>query len=168
LTYAESLLDELQSHYKEKEDATRIELENRMNNIFKLIYDGGFQLSIDEKYAIRIQIENNEIETSTGQSLSVIFAFISGVIEMAKERVNDEELKTEPFPLVMDAPLSAFDKTRIETISNTIPRIAEQVIIFIKDTDGELAEQYIGNKMGKKYVLKKVANSEFITEVYER
>ena len=34
----------------------------------------------------------------------------------------------------MDAPWSVFDKDRIEAITRFIPEIAQQVIIFIKNT----------------------------------
>ena len=51
----------------------------------------------------------------------------------------------------MDAPLSAFDKRRIKTVCEALPETAEQVIIFIKDTDGELAEDYMGDKIGSRH-----------------
>ena len=41
-------------------------------------------------------------------------------------------LSSEPYPLVMDAPLSAFDKRRIKTVCEALPETAEQVIIFIR------------------------------------
>ena len=104
-----------------------------------------------------------DIETSTAQSISVIFAFIAGVIKMARESRNPENemLISEPYPLVMDAPLSAFDKRRIKTVCEVLPGVAEQVIIFIKDTDGELAEKYMSDKVGKRYNFEK--HSEFET-----
>ena len=60
---------------------------------------------------------------------------------------NGDESYSEPYPLVMDAPLSAFDKRRIKAICSAIPETAEQVIIFIKDTDGDLAEEHLGTKV---------------------
>src|SRR5690606_3603421 len=141
-------------------------LEQYINEIFKNIYEGGLSISVDEKYNIQVFVDdesnfNNDIETSTAQSISVIFAFISGIIKMAreisKERDNDNKLlDSEPYPLVMDEPLSAFDRTRIKTVCDVLPNIAEQVIIFIKDTDGELAEEYMGLKVGKRYLFNKI------------
>ena len=64
-------------------------------------------------------------------------------------------LQSEPYPLVIDAPLSAFDKRRIKNVCDTLPQIAEQVIFFIKDTDGELAEQHMSHKIGQKYLFDK-------------
>ena len=85
---------------------------------------------------------------------------------MARENRNatDEDaqlLSSEPYPLVMDAPLSAFDKRRIKTVCEALPETAEQVVIFIKDTDGELAEDYIGARIGSRHQFDK--KNEFET-----
>jgi DNA sulfur modification protein DndD len=166
--YAQYMYDVLLEQYKAEETNTRQRLEETVNEIFKNIYNGGFSLSIDEKYNIQIIVDDYEgyaegIETSTAQSISVIFAFIAGVIKMARQSKNPENqmLVSEPYPLVMDAPLSAFDKTRIKTVCEVLPNVAEQVIIFIKDTDGELAEKYMNDKVGKRYNFDK--HSEFET-----
>ncbi len=171
--YTKHVFNSLDSFYKEKETETRAELEENINKIFKSIYKGGFSLTIDEKYNIQIiadelQETDNEIETSTAQSISVIFAFIAGVIKMEREiKISDNiMLVSEPYPLVMDAPLSAFDKTRIKTVGDILPEVAEQVIILIKDTDGEIAEENMGNKVGKKYLFDK--KNEFETYVISR
>jgi DNA sulfur modification protein DndD len=171
--YTQYMYDSLDKLYKDKEAETRTELEKNVNEIFKNIYNGGFSLSIDEKYNIQIIVDefegyDNDIETSTAQSISVIFAFIAGVIKMARQSKNPENemLVSEPYPLVMDAPLSSFDKTRIKTVCDALPKVAEQVIIFIKDTDGEIAEEYMGNKVGKRYSFDK--KNEFETYLITR
>jgi DNA sulfur modification protein DndD len=171
--YAQYMYDVLDTLYKEKEAETRAELEKTVNEIFRSIYNGGFSLSIDEKYNIQIVVNdfegfNEDIETSTAQSISVIFAFISGVIKMARQSRNPENemLVSEPYPLVMDAPLSAFDKTRIKTVCDALPKVAEQVIIFIKDTDGEIAETNMGEKVGMRYLFDK--KNEFETYLMTR
>ena len=171
--YATYMYKYLLSVYKEKESEVRKQLEITVNSIFKEIYNGGFSLKLDEKYNIQIQVDDfdgyaGDIETSTAQSISVIFAFIAGVIKMARENNSDENsmLMTEAYPLVMDAPLSAFDKTRIKTVCDALPKVAEQVIIFIKDTDGEIAEDNMGSKVGMRYLFDK--KNEFETELVRR
>lgn len=156
--YAERIYKELQSVYASSEAEIRSKLETTINEIFKTIYEGGLSLTIDEKYHISVYADDydGDVETSTAQSISVIFAFITGIIKMARDNRNatDENAKllsAEPYPLVMDAPLSAFDKRRIKTVCESLPNTAEQVIIFIKDTDGELAEQYMGDKIGSRH-----------------
>ena len=166
--YANRIYEELQNIYTKSETEIRTRLENTINDIFKTIYEGGLYLTIDDKYHISVFAHEAEgdVETSTAQSISVIFAFITGIIKMARENRNAEDedsklLSSEPYPLVMDAPLSAFDKRRIQTICEELPKTAEQVVIFIKDTDGELAEKYLGNKIGSAHVFEK--KNEFET-----
>ena len=77
-------------------------------------------------------------------------------------------MEKEGYPLVMDAPLSAFDKTRIKSICTEIPKIANQVIIFIKDTDGEVAEEHMSERIGQRYLLKKYNDSNLHSVVEER
>ncbi|APV43669.1 DNA sulfur modification protein DndD [Dehalogenimonas formicexedens] len=160
--YAQYMYNILSALYTEKEAETREQLEYNVNHIFKTIYNGGLSLSIDEKYNIQINAidcegYHDEIEASMGQSISVIFAFISGVTKMARQRraSENELVSCEPYPLVMDAPLSSFDKTRIKTVCDVLPQVAEQVIFFIKDTDGELAEAHMASKVGKRYLFDK-------------
>lgn len=171
--YALYMYNYLSEIYQIKETETREKLEKTVNEIFKGIYNGGFSLKIDEKYNVQIIVDDyagiiDDIEASTAQSISVIFAFIAGVIKLARENedTENEMLTTEAYPLVMDAPLSAFDKTRIKTVCEALPKVAEQVIIFIKDTDGEIAEENMGEKVGKRYSF--IKKNEFETELTGR
>lgn len=166
--YAEHIYNELLEVYTTSEAEIRSRLETTINDIFKKIYEGGLYLTIDDKYHISVYANDYDgnVETSTAQSISVIFAFITGIIKMARENRNSinedaQLLSSEPYPLVMDAPLSAFDKRRIKTVCEALPNTAEQVIIFIKDTDGELAEEYMGDKIGCRHHFEK--RNEFET-----
>lgn len=142
IAYAKYVYDELKKQYLDEETKIREEFEQAVNKKFRNIYNGGFSLSVDEKYNIKvIEMNTNEtVDLSTAQSLSVILAFISAVIEIAKKSENGENKlrTTESYPLVMDAPLSAFDKERIQMICDVLPKTAEQVIVFINDKDGEI------------------------------
>ncbi len=160
--YAQYMYDVLAEQYHAQEIKTRAEFEKTINEIFKQIYDGGLSLAVDEKYSIEVLLDNYSgqvqgIETSTAQSISIIFAFIVGVIKMARESqlLEDGTRISEVYPLVMDAPLSAFDRDRIRTVCEVLPNVAEQVIVFIKDTDGDYAEEYMNDRLGAKYTLSK-------------
>ena len=170
--YAERIYRELLAFYNKSEGEVRDKLQGTINEIFKQIYEGGLAITIDEKYHISVYtnefFEDRSVETSTAQSIAVIFAFITGIIKLARENRNAENedeklLSSEPYPLVMDAPLSAFDKRRIKTVCTALPEVAEQVIIFIKDTDGDLAEEYMGDKIGSRHRFDKL--NEFETKL---
>lgn len=173
--YAQYMYNYLSDLYSKKETEVRLDLQKNINKIFKDIYDGKLSVLIDERYNIKVVADDftgykGTIETSTAQSMSVIFAFISGVIKMAKENNEeaDSELKldSEAYPLVMDAPLSSFDKKRVTNVCDSIPKIAEQVIFFSFDKDAEIAKENMGSKLGKSYELVKV--NEFETTFVER
>lgn len=164
--YSQEIYEKLTEYYEMEERKVRQLLETAINEIFKKIYEGGMSISVDEKYRITVKVDQvqgfaSEIETSTAQSTSVIFAFISGIIKLAKDFSNDNTTEhellatSEPYPLLMDAPLSNFDKRRIKNVCDTLPKVAEQIIIFIKDTDGDIAEKHLGSIIGNRYLLKK-------------
>ncbi len=169
LAYAEHIYERFTKRYAFLEEQTRVKLEEKINEIFPKIYDGGLRVEVDSKYNIKVlvddeELSDDEIEKNTAQSYSVIFAFISSIIAMAKEKALQDDTMTEEekelfteaegYPLVMDAPLSNFDKTRIEQICTSIPSIAKQVVFFIKDTDGEVAEAHMKERIGRKYTIK--------------
>lgn len=156
--YAEWIYDELNSEHERKEAETRQDLESEINSIFREFFNGSLELELDDKYNVTVRNKDAisrayDVETSEGQTVSVIFAFIAGVIRLATDakRQDDDMLLTEAYPLVMDAPMSKLDKKRIEAVCEVVPRIAEQTIIMIKDTDGELARDFLSDRMGIEY-----------------
>lgn len=181
LEYASRLYEHLRTEYNNNENKYRFLLQQRMNEIFQAIYAENIKISIDEQYRITVNVQEefssmDEVEKNTAQGYALIFAFISAIIDLAKKKVNDRALfdedmidvEKEGYPLVMDAPLSAFDKTRIKSICTEIPKIANQVIIFIKDTDGEVAEEHMSERIGQRYLLKKYNDSNLHSVVEER
>ena len=162
--YVDTILEEITETLEKKERELRDNLEREVDKIFNSIYIGGLHISIDEKYNIST---TENINISTGQSQAIILSFIAGIIKLAKINMNEDkdEIYTQAYPLVMDAPLSVFDKTVIKNICELIPNIAEQVIVFIKDTDGEIAEKYMQSKIGMKAKLIKI--NEHHTKIEE-
>ena len=65
----------------------------------------------------------------------------------------------------MEAPASVFDKNRIAQICNVIPQISKQVIIFTKDTEGELIKENMKDKINKEFKFETI--NEFFTGIKE-
>ena len=149
--YAERIYESLKRVHDEREKETREKLEDEINAIFKQFFSESLTLSLDSKYKINVRnMDDNysyDIETSEGQTVSVIFAFIAGVIHLASSGSNVDE----SYPLVMDAPMSKLDKKRIKAVCEVLPKIAEQAVILIKDTDGDLARKYLQDRIGVEY-----------------
>ena len=169
--YAMRINQLLSDKYAKSEKEVRSRLVDNMNEIFSKINNGDLSVRINEKYQIDV-VANNvnaKVETSEGQSISVIFSFITSMIKMSQEnRLSDDrakqELSSDIYPLVMDAPLSKFDKKHIQSVCETIPHLTEQVVIFIKDTDGDLAKEYMNDKIGKSHKFVKISETETIIE----
>ena len=169
LKYVNYIYDFLNDFYSKREAATRQELKDTVNKFFTKMYDGELHLELDENYGVTVVVDNinrtNEAwKTSSGQTLAIILAFILGILDIARNSnaEGSELLKGDTYPLIMDAPLSDFDKTRIGTICKLLPSVAEQVIIIIKDTDGDLAERHMKERIGHRYTIDRVRDYESI------
>ena len=174
IKYAEEILDWLSSTYKEKESFIREALETKVNNIFEQMYHGHRRVSIDQKYQVTLltTIEDKEVAAgeSEGSNRVKSFAFIAGLVALAKEKLianAGEEgfnLSSEPYPLVMDAPFSNADETHTANISKVLPEIAEQVIMFVMQKDWRYAEPVMATRVGKQYELKKLSETHTVLQ----
>lgn len=175
----EQLIAGFENQYETSESEMRKKLVSSVKNAFKEIYGTSFSINIDEKYQIST---DTELEKSTGQGMSVIYAFLAGLLDVIKSSKKEKALKSntlndenetefipklESYPLVFDAPFSALDKTRISSICKILPAVSEQIIILIKDTDGFEAKKYLNQKIGVCYSLRKIGNKDDQTEILE-
>ena len=109
-------------------------------------------LEIDDQYRTYSRVQGlARTELSQAESGSVTLSFIGGVLSLGKKLLVEDQTYTgiiESVPLVMDAPLSSFDKQKISSLCEIIPEISEQIIIFIKDTDGDIAKEHFNGRIG--------------------
>lgn len=174
IQYAEEILDWLTATYKEKEAYIRDELETKVNDIFEQMYHGHRRVSIDQRYQVTLltTIEDKEVAAgeSEGSNRVKSFAFIAGLVALAKEKLianageDGFNLSSEPYPLVMDAPFSNADEIHTANISKVLPEIAEQVIMFVMHKDWRYAEPVMADRVGKKYNLKKYSETYTVLE----
>ena len=165
IRYAEEILAWITKTYKEKESDIRERLEEKVNEIFNRIYHGHRRVSINEKYNVTLLTMVGEKEIASGESegLSRVknFAFIAGLVELAKGKIvatageNKLDLSSEPYPLVMDAPFSNADAMHTTNISKVLPEVAEQVIMFVMEKDWHYAEPVMAYRVGSQWMLDK-------------
>jgi DNA sulfur modification protein DndD len=175
IRYAEEIASWLSASFKEKEQYIREELEERVNTIFERMYHGRRRVSIDSKYQVSLltTIDDKEIQTGESEGLNRVknFAFIAGLVALAKEKIvaksgeTDFDLSSEPYPLVMDAPFSNADETHTSNISRILPEVAEQVVMFVMQKDWLYAEPVMSDRVGKRYAL--IKHSEQFSEIKE-
>lgn len=167
IKYAEAIAQWLADTYDEKEAEIREKLQDRVNGIFERMYHGHRRVLIDQSYQVKLITDLNENSRMTGESEGLNrvknFAFIAGLVSIAKERVvaksGDQEfdLSSEPYPLVMDAPFSNTDETHIANISKELPEASEQVIMFVMNKDWRYAEPVLKTRVGSRYELTKLS-----------
>lgn len=183
IKYVEYLSESLEIFYKQKEEEIRKKLNEKTNEIFSKMYHGeGRKIVIDSNYDYQIVTEylsdqlKDKAEESRGLETIMSFAFIGGIIQLAREKITNTgkfdfsaeeddlnlELDTEPYPLVMDAPFSNVDEIHVENVSRILPEIAEQVIMFIMNKDWNYAQKVLEGKVAAKYELEKVSETHTI------
>lgn len=164
LAYAEKVYEWIDNYYKNEEEKIRGELQEHVNAIFQRMYHGERKLEINEKYKTILYTVipgTNEMVVS-GESEGLLrvknFAFIAGLVDLAKEKalkVGDNSLVNEPYPLVLDAPFSNADEEHIKNISMELPKVAEQIIMFVMQKDWRYAETVMLDRVNKMYTLEK-------------
>lgn len=173
IDYAVQIRDWLTETYKDKEGVIKDALETKVNDIFKRMYHGHRRVVINQKYEVSLltTVSDKEILTGESEGMNRVknFAFIAGLVSLAKEKIITDstdkgfDLYSEPYPLVMDAPFSNADATHITNISKVLPEIAEQVIMFVMEKDWYYSKPVMSSKVGKQYYLQK--NSETYTQI---
>ena len=118
------------------------------------MYHGSRTISIDDKY--RVKYIDVTTEESDGLKTVKSFAFVSGLVDLAKEALTTDDSKEadigpQYYPLVMDAPFSNLDEIHIRNVSMLLPASAEQVIIAVKKNDWEPASEIMAPVIGKSY-----------------
>lgn len=158
IQYATAVLNWVSEAYKARESSVREKLEEKVNANFRLMYHGNRTVTIDEKYRVKyIDVTTDE---SDGLKAVKSFAFVSGLVDLAKEALTSDKTKEadigpQYYPLVMDAPFSNVDETHIKNISKILPASAEQVIIAVMQKDWEPASEIMAPFIGCSYYIVK-------------
>lgn len=170
IAYAEQICIWIDETYAEKEQELRSRLQERVNDIFGSMYHGQRKVQIDKQYHVTLfaQLNGKDIVTGESEGLKRVknFAFIAGLVDLAKEKAtlgrsaaDSITWDNEAYPLVMDAPFSNADETHIKNISAVLPEVANQVIMFVMEKDWQYAEPVMAAKVGKYCKLKKFSES---------
>ena len=107
-----------------------------------------FELQVIDRFG-----EQARPELSAGERQVLSLAFI---VAMAKVAVEEMPLNMEhePFPIVIDTPFGRLAREPRENITEIIPEIADQLILFVTDTElGDKARANLEPYIGKEYCL---------------
>jgi len=160
LKYAEEILAWVKTRYVDREKEIRDQLEEKVNLYFQKMYHGSREVKITSTFEVKLITTDlkSDIQTDESQGLGTVknFAFIAGLVDLAKEKLsNSIEKESEEYPLILDAPFSNADEKHVENISNILPEVANQLILIVMSKDWNYAEKSLNSKVGKKYILDK-------------
>lgn len=163
IDYAQAVFDWVGEAYRVRESSVRSKLEEKVNSNFGNMYHGSRTITIDEKY--RVKYIDVTTEESDGLKAVKSFAFVAGLVDLAKEALSSDKSKEadigpQYYPLVMDAPFSNVDETHIRNISQILPASAEQVIIAVMQKDWQQAAEIMNPVVGKSYRIEKDRNAD--------
>jgi DNA sulfur modification protein DndD len=162
IEYANAVFEWIQDAYQSRENTVRSKLEEKVNANFSKMYHGSRNITIDDKY--RVKYYDVTTEESDGLKAVKSFAFVSGLVDLAKEALSGDldEASVGPqyYPLVMDAPFSNLDEIHIKNISKILPESAEQVIIAVMQKDWDPAAPIMASVIGKSYRIVKDQDAE--------
>lgn len=159
---AELVCWELDGAFEELKDKVRTLSNQKINETFNAIASKDLTAEVTEDFKLKIWQdvggERVEVDKSTGERQIASLAFVGSLVDIARERYeadSDSEYFTGGiYPLVMDSPFGALDKSHRREVSKVIPSLANQVIVFATDSqwEGPVAEE-MEPKVGQQYWL---------------
>lgn len=176
IKYAEKVAEWFKKDYDERNKKIKDLLEKKVNHYFRSIYHGYRRVEIDSKYRVRLLASDDGLVTDESAGLETVknFSFIAGLVDLAKEKLGDDNSKNEDYieysmqedyPLVLDAPFSNVDEKHVINIAKVLPTVAGQLILIVMEKDWNYASEELQSKVGKTYILDK--KSEIYTKIRE-
>ena len=133
IKYANAVIDSINDEYSFKEKEINTRLNELVKIYFKKVYHGERNIELDDNYKIQLSsnIGSKNIKTEESPGLQTVknFSFIAALVEIAKEKSNENkkdgtDFEIEPYPLVLDAPFSQADETHVPNICELISTVA--------------------------------------------
>lgn len=145
-----------------QENQFRLQLEQRVQEIFSDMSFTPYIPKISEKYELSLVENTTGIEApvaaSTGENQILSLSFIASIIDKVRDWSEKRKMMMVPdsstFPIVMDSPFGSLDANSRRHIAQTIPKLANQLIVLVTQTQWRVeVEEEIADKIGKEYVL---------------
>ncbi|MEA5551425.1 AAA family ATPase [Anabaena cylindrica UHCC 0172] len=145
-----------------QENQFRLQLEQRVQEIFSDMSFTPYVPKISEKYELSLVENTTGIEApvaaSTGENQILSLSFIASIIDKVRDWSEKRKMMMVPdsstFPIVMDSPFGSLDANSRRHIAQTIPKLANQLIVLVTQTQWRVeVEEEIADKIGKEYVL---------------
>ena len=141
-----------------QENQFRLQLEQRVQEIFSEISFTPYIPKISENYELSLVENTTGIEApvaaSTGENQILSLSFIASIIDKVRDWSEKKKMMMVPdsstFPIVMDSPFGSLDANSRRHIARTIPKLANQLVVLVTKTQWRVeVEEEIVDKIGK-------------------
>lgn len=145
----------------EKEDL-REHLNDEIGNEYKRIMLHNYEARLSSEFKLKVVKALNEekqtVGLSTGQRQITSLVFIAALVKLAQKRKKIPTILADlwggDFPMVMDSPYGQLGETYRGAITEWLPTIAPQVVIFVSDSQWRgPVEETVEQKIGSEYIL---------------
>lgn len=159
---AELIEEELETAYGDLKDKVRKLANQKIKGTFGSIASKDLTAEVTEDFELKIWqdvgAEQVEVDKSTGERQIASLAFVGSLVDIARERYEsnpDSDYFTGGiYPLVMDSPFGALDKSHRREVGRVIPTLANQVIVLATDSQWEgPVEEEMTPMVGEQYWL---------------
>ncbi|MGM3304638.1 AAA family ATPase [Anabaena sp. WFMT] len=162
ISATQDAIERLSEVKNRQENQFRLQLEQRVQEIFSDMSFTPYVPKISEKYELSLVENTTGIEApvaaSTGENQILSLSFIASIIDKVRDWSEKRKMIMVPdsstFPIVMDSPFGSLDANSRRHIAQTIPKLANQLIVLVTQTQWRVeVEEEIADKIGKEYVL---------------
>lgn len=126
---AQRAADAIGDVYQRFADTMREQIQQKTNEVFKLLISkvGHFQnVKLGEDYRLEVfDRYSSPSVLSAGERQVLSLSFIT-----AMAKISEEEA-----PLVMDTPFGRLDETHRDTVTEHVPDLSDQLVLFVTDTE---------------------------------
>lgn len=155
LDLAESLYEKMQHDFSGKERQIFQELNRQVQTNFEQMFNAkDKKIELTEQYEIQMLYKTEvgyreEKNLSEGEKIARNFAFIVTIMDYSRSK----KAESDTLPIVLDGPFSKLGDENIRLIAQILPKVSEQVILFMLDKDWNYTglDEYVGES----YVIEK-------------
>lgn len=169
---AAALTARLQSRLLQEEDDARAAIEKDIDQIVRKFMRKAAHVKLDKDYQLKLFDETGaELAKSTGENQLLGLAFTGAIAKYAKERKDRVDAILLPgtvAPLVVDSPFGHLDPLYRRGVSEFLPNLASQVILFASTSQAsDIVMETLGPKIGHEYILVRHNESDGSDKVEE-
>ncbi len=159
---AKAVRQDMEETYEGFQHTVRKRANNRVSETFEDVITSDYEARITEDFGLKIYDPNYDralpVNKSRGERQVASLSFIGSLVDIARERHEAEEdykfFSGGIYPIVMDSPFGSLDNQHRRDVSETIPMLANQVIVLVTDSQWEgPVKKSMLDKIGRQYYL---------------